>query len=537
VVRARFQGDQGKNCLDENMRAALEAVEWISYFPPSSLRREEVRIARLRRDLDKERRRARVRTLEALAEKVPSLAAKVKLVRKRAAEKPALQAVEKRLTCEGFLTPASKHRAGVYDDPLREAVRLFQQKHMIYEANYLRRITLDTMERDLQDNNQRSLMRALRERVVAAAAILEDGSIPQTVLGPAWNLADDYTGIVARTLGVDTPEGALAFFQRRGPNDFGRLRAAVKLPPRPAYYKPEMDLSIVIDRGDVWYDLPWDETGERLPQPRRKYPSFTLFVDQGGGKKLPLIKWRTTIGGWRAEQAADGYEYFRYKGSDVGERVIRQVVAGPVWVAPASTPIRALVKPKVINGKRRQVVNYDELGPGYLSAYGLVAGYFVIPGPEGKRDIDNGIRAHGSAEYLSMYSPLGFSHGCHRLPNHLAIRLYSYVLRHRKMRVIGDMPLGKERQFLKGEEVFEIRIPSKGYGYVLDPPLPVQVLEGEIKGELKEPLLGYVPKPGVIYPGPPPPLPGDTPEERAGGGGGEKAEPKPPEEPAEAAKL
>ena len=65
------------------------------------------------------------------------------------------------------------------------------------------------------------------------------------------------------------------------------------------------------------------------------------------------------------------------------------------------------------------------------------------------------------------------------------------------------------------------------------------MLEGEIKGELKKPLLGYVPKPGVIYPGPPPPLPGDTPEERAGGGGGgEKVEPKPaPEEPSEAAKL
>src|SRR6185436_338224 len=157
----------------------------------------------------------------------------------------------------------------------REAVRLFQLKHMIYEANYLRRITLDTMERDLQTNNQRSLIRVLRERVVSAAAILEDGTVPQSVLGASSNLAEDYTNIAAHALGVDTPEGAVAFFQRRGPNDFSHLRAAVKLPPRPSYYKPDMDLSIVIDRGDVWYDLPWDETGERLPQPRKKYPSFT----------------------------------------------------------------------------------------------------------------------------------------------------------------------------------------------------------------------------------------------------------------------
>jgi len=45
-----------------------------------------------------------------------------------------------------------------------------------------------------------------------------------------------------------------------------------------------------------------------------------------------------------------------------------------------------------------------------------------------------------------------------------------------------------------------------------------QVLEGEIKGEVKTPILTYVPKPGVHYPGPPPPVP-NTPESRAGGAG------------------
>ena len=75
------------------------------------------------------------------------------------------------------------------------------------------------------------------------------------------------------------------------------------------------------------------------------------------------------------------------------------------------------------------VVNYDELGPGYLSAYGLVAGYFVVPGQNGRNDFDNGVRAHGSSDYLSIYSANGFSHGCHRLPNHLAIRMYSFILR------------------------------------------------------------------------------------------------------------
>ncbi len=58
---------------------------------------------------------------------------------------------------------------------------------------------------------------------------------------------------------------------------------------------------------------------------------------------MALARWRTTIGGWRAEQASDGYEYYRYKGSDVGPRVWRHIVAGPVWIAPTSSPLRGLV--------------------------------------------------------------------------------------------------------------------------------------------------------------------------------------------------
>src|ERR1035437_5698986 len=93
---------------------------------------------------------------------------------------------------------------------------------------------------------------------------------------------------------------------------------------------------------------------------------------------------------------------------------------------------------KAVRSSWQRVVNYDELGPGYLSAYGVVAGYFVQPGKAGKSDWDNGIRAHGSSDYLSIYSSEGYSHGCHRLPNHVAIRLYGFILRHRPMHVLGE---------------------------------------------------------------------------------------------------
>ena len=517
VLRRRFVEDAERTCLDEEMTTALDAVDRISYIPPNRVRREEIRIGRLRKELEGARRAARVKTLEELAERRADLAGKIKLVQKRAADKLALAAVEKRLECEGFLKPDSKHKRGIYDEPIRLAVKSFQQKHMIYESHYLRRRTVEALERSLLENNHLALLRGLRERVVSAASILEDGSIPEKVLGPSSNLADTFTDIAAKQLGWDTPEGALAFFKRHGEADFKHLKVAVKFPPLPEYYAPHMDLSIEIDRGDVFYDLPFDDNGERIAQVRRKFPSFTVFV-QHGNKKLPLVQWRTTVGGWRPEMASDGYNYYRYKGSDVGPRVIRQVMAGPVWIAPDSTPLRALVKRKVVNGRWQRLVNYSQLGPGHTSAYGVVAGYFVKPTKNGY--FDNQIRAHGSSEYLSMYSANGYSHGCHRLPNHLAVRVYSFILTHRNMRVMGDQPIDNYvRQFLYDGAVFEVRIPSRGYRYHLDPPLPVEVLEGDIKGEVEEPLLGYVPMPGREYPGPPPPLPGEE-EDRAGGGAG-----------------
>ena len=516
ILRARVLADEQQTCHATISLEKLEEVETIAYVAPEKMKVEEQRIARLRRELEEARHKNHAANLAELAQKDPSQAAKVKAYERRVAEKEAMTEVEKRLACEGMLKKGQRHATGVYDDAMRMAVRRFQQKNMIYEANYLRSKTMDALARPPLANDTMAFMRVLRERVVDATGVVEDGSVEGKSGAPTFtskagksvalrNLVDELTQATAEQLGLSTQEGVLAFFKRHPATDFRRLRAAVKLPSLPEYYGPEMDLSIVIDRGDVWYDLPWDAKGVRHPQPRKRYPSFHLYLKYNGQRVL-LARWRTTVGGWRAEQASDGYEYFRYKGSDVGARVIRNIVAGPVWIAPESTPIRSLLKMKSVGSAWQRVVNYDELGPGYLSAYGLVAGYFVQPGRNGKGDWDNGIRAHGSSDYLSIYSSEGYSHGCHRLPNHVAIRLYDFILRHRTMRPLGDQGMGFARQFLAGDDVFEIRLPSRGFSYQLDPPLPVDVLEGEIKGTLKTPVLTYVPKPGINYPGPPPPV-------------------------------
>ena len=246
-----------------------------------------------------------------------------------------------------------------------------------------------------------------------------------------------------------------------------------------------MDLSIVVDRGDVWYDPPFDDKGHYKPQTRKKYPLLTLLREggrqAGGAGALAHHHRRLAL-----RPGRNGYEYFRYKGSDVGPRVIRHIVSGPVWIAPASTPIRSWSRASWSTASGCRSSTTTSSAPGYLSAYGLIAGYFVVPGQNGRNDFDNGVRAHGSSDYLSIYSANGYSHGCHRLPNHLAIRLYSFILRHRHMKVSGDQPMGFTRQFLWKNTVYEMRMPSRGYLYELDPPRAGQRARGEHHGRREE---------------------------------------------------
>ena len=149
----------------------------------------------------------------------------------------------------------------------------------------------------------------------------------------------------------------------------------------------------------------------------------------------------------------------------------------------------------------QRVVNYNDLGPGYLSAFGIVAGYFVIPGKNGRPDWDKGIRAHGSSNYMSIMSKRGFSHGCHRLQNDRAIRLYGFLLSRRNHKVFGEMEEAFRRMYLHNDEVYEMYLPSQGFKYELDPPIDVEVLEGTIEGKEEEPIEDLM-IPGKEYPVP-----------------------------------
>ena len=75
VLRARFLQDAEHPCHDQESADALEAVETVSYVAPESIRREEHRLARIRAELEIARRKAKLATLEELAEKQPAAGA------------------------------------------------------------------------------------------------------------------------------------------------------------------------------------------------------------------------------------------------------------------------------------------------------------------------------------------------------------------------------------------------------------------------------------------------------------------------------
>ncbi len=511
IIRDRFVTDAEKACLKEIDYALIGRMEGLTYRNDRKTRKHRRKIKSLKKKLAAAMKTANAADYGALRAAQPDLEDDIAYVDRDTLQLRVLTEIEKRLDCDGHNHKRYRHKAGRLDHGLRLAVRRFQRKNKIYEHTNLRKKTMKLMAQPPVQTNYLTFVRVLQERVFAATGILEDGSTAIRGKAPTYegadgktyvvrNLMDEFTEAATRQLGLDTAEKTLAFFQRRSVEDMEWLRLGVKFPSKPEYYSDNMELKLVVDRGDVWYEIPYKENGKKLRQPRRKMPKASLYLTYRD-QKIRLVRWPTTIGGWRTEQASNGYVYLRYKGSDIGNRVIRKVIAGPTWVAPESTPLKSLAKRRYVNGKKQGIVNYAEMGPGYLSAYGLVAGYFVIPGRKGRPDHDRGIRAHGSSDYMSIMSSQRFSHGCHRLMNHHAVRMYGFLLDHRPHTISGDQTMRHKRQFLYDGEVFEVRIPSRGFQYTLDPPLPVTVLKGDIKGDLKKPLEGYVKIPGESYPG------------------------------------
>jgi hypothetical protein len=400
----------------------------------------------------------------------------------------AVRAAEAHLACDGLI-PA-RYADGVFNDATRGAVRAYQRRHAILGDGDIDPATRAAMLSDSRELDVRAALRMLRERVVDATGLLADGSASQSwqpVLGrmldpaklrgdlgrtPIDGAAPDRiaaaTDMAARQLGWTDAASIEASLRGLA----GDCRVSLRTPPAPAWQRGAPTLRAEIDRGDVWRRRPRTPTGT-IEQP----PALTVWVTYEGGKEA-LVRWPTTIGGWERQRTPSGKISMKYMESEVGRFAWREVVAAPAWFPPPSTPDDELVLHRADGGFS---VRQDTIGPSYRSAYGLAMMIHVqrVPGRGGAPDrwIDHGIRTHGTSSYLSVYGDN--SHGCHRLPNHLALRLSSFVLRESPHAVLGAVRDPYGRSLYDGKAW--IRRENRGFVYRLDAPVTVDVLEGRLR--------------------------------------------------------
>ncbi len=424
----------------------------------------------------------------------------------RAIAHDALVEIQKQLACEGLLTSA--HIPGGLDWETHHALLAFEQKNRIFGWGNLGGDTLEALKKKPNERLFDAFKRVLEERIVDATGIIEDGSLPSNPRSwgyldtdgnhhPLPNLVARFTEVALDQLHVGSSKDAVAFLQNFSEHELAELKVAIRLPDVPPYYGDVMHLSAEIDRGDVWYEYPYTPRGLRRGQPRKQMPRLTLYTTWHG-QKIPLVSMITTIGSWQNELAPDGYEYLKYKNSTPGLQYWKQIVAGPVWLPPPTTPPKEIIKDVTYRGHRVRVVDYNQIGPWYKSAYGLVAAIHLTSGEdEGSARIDNGIRSHGSHDYTSLQHR--YSHGCHRLYNHLAIRLFSFILRHAAFKRVGHIEETSRVTFEIDDREYTISVNDRGYYYHLHEPIPVHVLEGRILGDRQNPIERYMPKPGAEY--------------------------------------
>ena len=134
-------------------------------------------------------------------------------------------------------------------------------------------------------------------------------------------------------------------------------------------------------------------------QPCQLRPVLTLYA-RDGASEVALVRWPTTIGTWQREKRAVGAVVNRYKNSRAGSFFWHEIVAAPVWFAPASGLVLIL----------------------HRNTWGG----------------DTGVRTHGTVSYLSIAGGSA-SHGCHRLFTYQALRLAGFLLAHRPFTVRGEV--------------------------------------------------------------------------------------------------
>lgn len=511
VVRARLADEARHRCHAAIDDAPLAAAPDRIVEETGAQAVARIASARgLHAELEHDRVRRKLADLEALAAVDAYYRRAVDRLTALEAYLAAVRTIQAHLGCDGLF--ASPPADAAYTWQTSDAVARFQRGAMILPTGIADRPTRDALALGSRERDFRTALRALRERVVAATGLIEDGTAgtgPGTVLGrdlepeATWrvrghepldgaapDLISAATEAAARALGwqdADTAQASLEALAASPSRVVG-----VPLPAAPPYHRAGMTLEVEIDRGDVWPDraLRWHDG------PRR--PALILYTrerselggtdpagsadgagDEGargiaGDRRIPLVRWPTTIGGWQW-QNVDGDIAERWKESPVGPRVWSNLFVGPRWLPPESTPDRELVR----GSDAHAVLAREQLGPSYRAAFGLIAFVHLVAEQERGQVVleDQGIRTHGTGNLTSLVS--GVSHGCHRLLGRNVVRLADFMLAHHDHIRHGEAPTYYRRIVRHGGN-FPIAIDSLGYRIELIPPIPVDVLPGRV---------------------------------------------------------
>jgi len=456
-----------------------------------------------------------------------------------AAEKRAVIAMQAHLRCEDVLS--GKAASGRMDRRTVEGLKVYQRLQMLADSGNIDSETRAALLGDSREQDFRALLRALRERVVDATGLIEDGSAAG-VLGevqgrlidtaefrpvavepasatpnaaaapeksaapnegaakivPAPDLIAAATQAASAALGWTGPDAILASTlvaspppsrrpapkaSRKGPAPLPPA-IAVRLPAPPPYHGPNMELRAEIDRGQVLLERPQlDKDGhKKWKPPVSDRPTLTLYA-RAGDHEVALCRWPTTIGGWKTFEKSDGTMALKYKESVTGDALWPEVLATPTWHPAPGMPTRRLL----VKVGDSFVPKTEIIGPGYHAAYGLVAiVHHQIMGVDdkGQQQLEDlRIRTHGTPGYRSVKR--GESNGCHRLHNFEALRLSGFLVRHHANVRDGLVPEDYVRHLqYKGQDI-ALQSDSKGYRFRLTPPVPVKVLEGDVRGNAK----------------------------------------------------
>ena len=451
-----------------------------------------------------------------------------------AVEKRAVVAMQAHLRCEDLLS--GKANGARMDRRTVEGLKVYQRLLMLADSGSIDLDTRTALLGDSREHDFRALLRALRERVVDATGLLEDGSAlgvlgqvqgrvldsaefrplpveaataqsapaseaPTGNVTPAPDLIAAATQAASQALGWTSPEAVLASTlvaapapppsSRRPARKAARgalaplpTAVAIRLPPLPAYHSAKMDLRAEIDRGEVVLARPkLDKDGhKKWHPPVSDRPTLTLYARVGKGE-VALGRWPTTIGGWKTIEKSDGSMALKYKESVTGDALWPEILATPTWHPATGIPTRKLL----IKRGNTWEPKTEIIGPGYRAAYGLVAlVHHQIEGVDehGQPQLmDHRIRTHGTPSYRSVKR--GESNGCHRLHNYVVLRLAGFLVKHRENVRDGLVPEDYVRHLEYKGQAVALASESKGYRFKLTPPVPVTVLHGDVHGNAK----------------------------------------------------